>query len=83
MEMRGTITSLVGDQTRMTPPEMIIGVAVNFKRKIVSTPIEFGVVASAVETSLVTPQMPPPLISTIETSSIIETCFHGAFPEAG
>jgi hypothetical protein len=45
MEMRGTITSLVGDQTQMTPPEMIVGVAVNFKRKIVSTSIEFGIVA--------------------------------------
>ena len=53
MEMRGTTTSLVGDQTQMTPPKMIVGVAVNFKRKMVSTPIEFGVVASIAETSLV------------------------------
>jgi len=67
----------------MTPPEVIVGVAVNFKRKMVSTPVEFGVVASTAKTSLVVPLMPPPLISTAETSLVAETCFKGAFPESG
>jgi hypothetical protein len=50
---------------------------------MVSTLVEFGVVASTTETSLVAPLMPPPLISTAETSLVVETCFNGAFPEAG
>jgi len=63
----------------LTPLEVIVGVATCFKRKMVSTPVEFNIVTSTMKTSHVALPMPSPSILVVETSLIFRTSAHDVF----
>lgn len=69
VEMRGATTPL-----QLTPLKVIASVATWFKRKKVSIPVKFSVVALAVKVyPVMTILMSSPLISVVETSLVVGT----------
>jgi hypothetical protein len=63
----------------LTLLEVIVGVAIIFKRKMVSTPVEFNIVTSTMKTSHVALPIHLPSILVVETSSIFRTFAHDVF----
>jgi hypothetical protein len=77
----GRHSLLVRGQTKFTPSKVIVSTTARFKRRRVSTPVEFTVVALAFHvTSLL---MPSPSLSTTKTFLAARISAQGALLEAG